>query len=294
MLSLTGQGWGFSKLVYGPQGFLVCREDDFVQFVNDATTTDGKGRQSFQKQRFLYNSLVYGFAGLAKRISESLGTRQTILSRRKLDTNRNVSRPGQHVLQGGQKYFTDENHAPVLAAVGVRSSAQDMLKFSKVLLDACHGRTEDSNPLRDIKALWSPYCVISRPESYRLGFSRADASTSNGSGGRNSLARRDDPEYHDRPPRNRARLAPALILSHGGTWGGSSAALYILPETSSAALFDTKPYVDLLPLVQKEAELWKRDHEDVTGLEVALGDDYMAHQRLQGLQHNPQHVHTRE
>ncbi|CAJ2511815.1 Uu.00g074400.m01.CDS01 [Anthostomella pinea] len=247
----------------------------------------------------VYNNLLYGLIALAvqnasgqrysdfvqENILDPLDMRHTVVNRSKLESNLNVAH-GYAQLQDGSytrvatEDYTDENHAPILGAAGIRSSVNDMLEWTSTLLRAYHAPTEDS-VVREIPTLWKSQRDIDGKVSYALGYYCGYLPVATiGGNGINCRTEERDPSFFD--AHTIGRDSPRrFFIGHNGVWSGYASAVFMFPETKSAvmalanglnlsdaadwsakiltqALFDMKPHVDLLPLVKREAGAWYR------------------------------------
>ncbi|KAL9124212.1 MAG: hypothetical protein Q9217_006436 [Psora testacea] len=298
-------------LVMGPRGLVLGKEEDFTTLMNHATTRNQHG-QRFDSW-FLYNNFSFGLVAMAiqniydkeryvkwlrRRLLSPLGMARTAIAESDVSQDGNVAHP-YNTLEDGSTVkiradnWTSQAHTPILAAMGMRSSVNDMLKWAYAVLEAEEReqsgrrdvcvRNDGTNPLRNVSATrqceW--YLPTNRKDeeglAYGLGWARMTTPISAlGWLSFNCMTRNDDANTNqfyvlgkDTPP--------LTVIYHGGVMPGSSCALYTFPQTQSAivafangiqdgdaadftaqvmlqALFDLEPKIDLLPLVSLEAE----------------------------------------
>lgn len=194
--------------------------------------------------------------------------------------------------------FSIGDHAPIVSTLGMLSSVNDMLKWAKAILEAEKAERESSppppsNPLRNVcvtrgKAYWERPTKdkFQNDSQYCFGWFRVVMpSAMLGSLTLNSLTR-DKEETGIQGIQDEYILGTESpkteVILHTGLVSGSTSALFTFPETQSAivvftngvthgdaadwvaqiltqALLNSKPRIDLLPLVKIESE--KRDEE---------------------------------
>jgi CubicO group peptidase (beta-lactamase class C family) len=309
----------------GPYRTIVGDRTNLIAMLNSANTSDGD-EQRFSEY-WLYNNLVFGLIGLAveecsgmaysefvrERILEPLDMKNTAVSKEGLESVRELASNYTRLSGGSFSRFESEEytcgsrqHTPVLAALGVQSSANDMSKFARAMLDAwkcerdrtAHDDSERSaeggkrNPLKQVAAIWEPRCEqivddgFENEFAYCMGWYQTYMPTDAlGLLSYNGKIKKYDPDIQSRHiiGRNSARR---LALAHHGLLSGSTASVYVFPETQSAvvvltngatsadasdfvakmsiqAIFDLQPHVDLFPLIEAEAKAHQRWFEDL-------------------------------
>jgi CubicO group peptidase (beta-lactamase class C family) len=257
----------------GPYRTIVGDKTSVISLLNSANTLDG------DKQRFgeywLYNNLAYGLIGLAveecsgmaysefvkQRILEPLQMKNTAVSKEDLERVGELASTYTRLSDGSFSRFEGEEytcgtrqHTPVLAALGVQSSANDMLRFARAMLDAwkceqasktlknSEGSAEDRtrNPLKQVTAIWAPRCEQTVDDgfenefAYCMGWYRTYMpSDALGLLSYNGKVMSYDPDIHSR--HIIGRDSPRrLTLAHHGLLSGSTTSVYVFPETQSA------------------------------------------------------------
>ena len=252
-------------LVWGPYRTVVGKEDDFIQMMNECTTSDDDGRRF--GRCWHYNNFPYGMIALAieavteqrystflkEQILNPLGLHETIVSEEDLAAAEDVALPyiqrenGTFVWLSREEY-TSSKHMPTLAAVGIQSSVHDMLIFCKAVMEAYQLEQENipvtltKNPLRCVKDI---FCVRwTRPTedgfdneaAYCMGWYRAFLPTAAfGLLSHNYRVLWEDPEYSAKHIIGRASPR-RLFFGANGLMSGASSAIYIFPETNSAVV----------------------------------------------------------
>lgn len=309
----------------GPYRTIVGDRTNLIAMLNSANTSDGD-EQRFSEY-WLYNNLVFGLIGLAveecsgmaysefvrERILEPLDMKNTAVSKEGLERVGELASNYTRLSDGSFSRFESEEytcgsrqHTPVLAALGVQSSANDMSKFVRAMLDAwkreqnhtAHYNSEQlagcgkRNPLKQVTAMWEPRCEQTVDDGFKndfaycMGWYRTYMPTDGlGLLSYNGKIRKYDPEIQSQHiiGRNSPRR---LALAHHGLLSGSTASVYVFPETQSAvvvltngatsgdasdfvakmsiqAIFDLQPHVDLFPLMKAEAKAHQRWFEDL-------------------------------
>ncbi|KAF7557275.1 hypothetical protein G7Z17_g774 [Cylindrodendrum hubeiense] len=315
-------------LLLGPRGSVASEEYGFVDFLNHSPTENEEG-QRFNSW-WLYNNFTYGLVGLAvqeasgqrysdfvrARILDPLGMNDTAVSQEEVDKISNQAH-GYAKLENGDyskidtANFTTGHHTPILAAMGMRSSVRDMLKWSKAVLAAgkgdqylpLHGEAlHPENPLRHIDEAWSAEWVglvdddFNDDFAYGKGWYRGYLPTVGlGYMGVNHKTSEEDPEYNMKYILGRDS-EKKFFVGHNGNMNGYASALYLFPETNSGvialangmnlgdaadfaakimlqALFDLQPHVDILELAKREAHLHKKMYNDII-------DKWLAHRNI--------------
>ncbi|KAH6988385.1 hypothetical protein EDB80DRAFT_588635, partial [Ilyonectria destructans] len=197
--------------------------------------------------------------------------------------------------------ITSEKHTPILAAMGIRSSVEDMLKWSKALFASSGGQSMTSAanegwsgviPLKLIDKIWSPEWDRPIDDGYENnvsicnGWYRGHLPTA-GLGYLGLIHRTagEDPEYNAKYILGQGSKRK-LFVGHSGNMNGYSSALFLFPETNSGvvaltngmnlgdaadfaarimiqALFNLKPYVDIVSLARREAQLHRKMYDDI-------------------------------
>ncbi len=192
-------------------------------------------------------------------------------------------------------------HVPVMAAMGIRSSVNDMLKFAAAVLEAerieeaefgSEELVKNKNPLREIVTTRLPAWIRPIPDNcttesaYCLGWCRMKTPSSMlGWTSLNAMTRYDN-EHTNQEYILGISSKPILVVQHCGVMNGSTATFYTFPETGSAiivfannlnhgdaadftahilfqALFDLQPHVDLLPLARAECKKREQWYPDI-------------------------------
>jgi CubicO group peptidase (beta-lactamase class C family) len=266
-------------LILAPRGHVVGREEDFVKFINEVPTSNASG-QRFNSW-WLYNNYSYGLVSIAlqnvyhqryhhflrERVLKPLGMTRTAVTTEDFIQDDNVAPPTARMESGEvvklkSEEFTSADHSPTLAAMGMRSSVNDMLKWAAAVLmaekeearndkDPLPTKTisEDhqalhylKNPLKNVtitrRSQWTrPVRDKYQNESaYCLGWCRLVMPSSMlGWTGWNYMTR-DDEEKTNTKYILSTSSPPRLVLQHNGIANGSSCAFYTFPETQSAVI----------------------------------------------------------
>lgn len=193
---------------------------------------------------------------------------------------------------------TSEEHTSVLAAFGMRSSVNDMLKWAAAILAAEKAETlgqsdqkGEGNPLREMATIRRPYWTRPTEDEYQnesafcMGWFRAVMPSAQvGWGSFNSRTKFNKEKSYlnfivgrDSPKR--------LFVKHHGILEANAAVIITFPETQSAvismtnglnrgdaadwaaqtmiqALFNLQPKVDFKPLIELESKLRYADYHD--------------------------------
>ncbi|KAE8374636.1 beta-lactamase/transpeptidase-like protein [Aspergillus bertholletiae] len=282
-------------------------EKDFVRFLKCLPTSNHEGQ--WFNSWWMYNNYTYGLVAkvvevvsgqsyaeyIRDHILKPLGMHATATGSNDVRESNNVAYPyvcpsvgDYHMLPS--KCWPCDDHTPILAAMGMRSSINDMLVWSKAVLEAEKQETEDEshsfstegNPLRQMKKVRQAYWTrpvddsFQHETTYCMGWLRVEIlSSSIGmlSCNTDTRKRREHLKYI-----LGTKSDLMLTICHNGVMNGSTAALYTFPKTQSAvvvlsnglhsgdasdfraqiliqALFNLQSYIDLLPLVRMEAEI---------------------------------------
>lgn len=271
-------------LMQAPRGHIVGLEEDFVKLMNEVPTSNDSG-QRFNNW-WLYNNYSYALAAIAlqnvyeqryhkflrERIFKPLGMSRTAVTTSDFIHDDNVAPPtarledGQVVLLNSEE-FTSGEHTPTLAAMGIRSSVTDMLKWATAVLAAEKAESKakeheigglpypsdipngDSstqypsrNPLKNISITRRSQWTRPVPDKYQnesaycLGWCRMRMPTSMlGWTGWNYMTRYDDEKTNQNYILGTSS-PPKLVIQHNGLNNGSSCAFYTFPETQSAII----------------------------------------------------------
>jgi CubicO group peptidase (beta-lactamase class C family) len=301
-----------TMLTVGPRGTIASDPEDLIPILNAMPTRNANGEQRFNRE-WLYNNAAVGLMALIvervsgqrfadfvrERILEPLGMTRTALTRGDIERDDNVAVPCTKLSKGQFYHLPDsswpcDDHSPLLAGMGMRSSLNDMLTWSIAVLDAersendpSYKSTVPSNPLKQMARVRRGYWTrpaddpeFSKPAAYGMGWFRIDLPSSKlSSFSGNALSQGKDHQCHLQYILGKEKApSPLTAVGHTGGMRGSVFSVYTFPETQSAvvtatngrdfgdasdftaqiliqALFDLKPVVDLLPWAKKEAEL---------------------------------------
>ncbi|KAL4941080.1 hypothetical protein BDV06DRAFT_195176 [Aspergillus oleicola] len=295
----------------GPGGAIISNEEDLVPLLNVIPTADEKG-QRFNRE-WWYNNHVYGLAALIvqritgqrfadfvrERILIPLGMDRTILKRSDIEGADNVAVPYTKLSNGvttplSEQSWPCENHSPLLAGTGIRSTLNDMLTWCIAVLDAERCENEPgykpkvpNNPLKQMNRVRRGYWTrpaedpdFSKDTAYCMGWFRARLPSSMlGAFSGNQQSREKEHQAHLQYILGRDQAdCPFQMIGHTGGMIGSVFSVFTFPETQSAvvtmtnrrdvgdasdfaaqilvqALFDLTPKVDLTVWAKKETEL---------------------------------------
>ncbi|KAJ5095858.1 hypothetical protein NUU61_005214 [Penicillium alfredii] len=300
-----------SMLCIGPRKTILTGEEDLIPLLNMMPTSDEKG-QRFNRE-WSYNNYLVGLVAQAiqnltgqrfadfvrERILDPLGMTRTAMKRSDVENDGNVAVPcvklsdGRFV-QGPEQSWPCEEHSPLLAATGMRSSLNDMLNWCIAVLAAerseneTHAAKQPNNPLRQMARVRRGYWTrpaddpdFSKDAAYGMGWFRAELPSSMlGAMSGNSESRDKDHQLHLRYILGKD-AEPFQMIGHTGGMIGSIFSVFTFPETQSAvvtmtngrdfgdasdftaqlliqALFDLKPSVDLTSWAKVEAGLAAR------------------------------------
>ncbi|KAG8168074.1 hypothetical protein KVR01_003763 [Diaporthe batatas] len=263
---------------------------------NQDSTADGESNDAFRDRDFRYNQYAMALVALAvqnasgqrysefitTRILDPLGMKDTIVKRIHMGSHRNVAvgyaKLGDDTFSEiATDALTDDAHTPVLSALGVRSSR------------------EPPNPLRQIATIWPQVDkdnVMSHGIGGRvlnfpsLGFHTHGMNQKLWSVGPDIFGFfRDNSIGYDSLISKDSVKASSVVLYKGFN-NGFTSSFTICPGTKTAivalangldlgdsadwaskilaqALFETKPQVDIIPLANKEAALWKESFDEI-------------------------------
>jgi CubicO group peptidase (beta-lactamase class C family) len=271
-------------LIQAPRGHIIGLEEDFVEFMNEAPTSNALG-QRFNSW-WLYNNYSYALAAIAlqnvyqqryhkflqERILKPLGMFRTAVTTSDFIHDDNVAPPTARLEDGkvvilNSEEFTSGEHTPTLAAMGIRSSVTDMLKWAIAVLAAEKAEAKakeneigglpcppdvpeggssaqypSENPLKNISITRQSQWTRPAPDKYRnesaygLGWCRMVMPSSMlGWTGWNYMTRYDDEKTNQNYILGTSSR-PKLVIQHNGLNNGSSCAFYTFPETHSAII----------------------------------------------------------
>lgn len=297
-----------NMLNFGPQGTILTDEDDLVPLLNMMPTSDEKGER-FNRE-WSYNNYTVGLVALViqkvtgqrfadfvrERILEPLEMTRTAMKRSDVERDGNVAVPCVKLSDGRfvevlEQSWPCENHTPLLAATGMRSSLNDMLNWCMAVLAAERNENDPNNdkqpqnPLKQMNRVRRGYWTrpaddpdFSKNAAYGMGWYRAELPSSVlGEMSGNRLSRDKDHRMHLQHILGKD-ADPFQMIGHTGGMRGSIFSVFTFPETQSAvvtmtngrdfgdasdftaqlliqALFDLKPPVNLMPWAKMEAEL---------------------------------------
>ncbi|KAL3496550.1 beta-lactamase/transpeptidase-like protein [Aspergillus germanicus] len=301
-----------TMLTVGPRGTIASDREDLIPILNAMPTRNGNGEQRFNRE-WLYNNAAVGLMALIvervsgqrfadflrQRILEPLGMNRTALTRADIENDDNIAVPCT-ILSNGQFYqlpdasWPCDDHSPLLAGMGMRSTLNNMLTWCIAVMDAersennaSYKSTVPNNPLKQMARVRRGYWTcpaddpeFSKPAAYGMGWFRFDLPSSKlSSFSGNALSQGENHQCHlQYILGEESAPSPLTAIGHTGGMRGSVFSVYTFPETQSAvvtatngrdfgdasdftaqiliqALFDLKPVVDLVPWAKKEAEL---------------------------------------
>jgi CubicO group peptidase (beta-lactamase class C family) len=301
-----------TMLTVGPRGTIASDADDVIPILNAMPTRNANGEQRFNRE-WLYNNAAVGLMALIiervsdqrfadfvrERILEPLGMSRTAMTRADIENDDNIAAPCTKLNNGQFYHLPDsswpcDDHSPLLAGMGMRSTLNDMLTWCIAVMDAERSENDPyykpvvpNNPLKQMTRVRRGYWTrpaddpdFSKPAEYGMGWFRIDLPSSQlSSFSGNALSQGKDYQYHLQHILGKESApSPLTAVGHTGGMRGSVFSVYTFPETQSAvvtatngrdfgdasdfmaqiliqALFDLKPVVDLLPWAKKEAEL---------------------------------------
>ncbi|PGG95284.1 hypothetical protein AJ79_10140 [Helicocarpus griseus UAMH5409] len=301
-----------TMLMVGPRGTIASDAEDLISILNAMPTRNRNGEQRFNRE-WLYNNAVVGLMALIvehvsgqrfadfvrERILEPLGMHRTAMTRADIENDGNLAIPCTKLSNGQFYHLSDsswrcDDHSPLLAGMGMRSSLNDMLTWCIAVLDAERSETDpnhkpiiSNNPLKGMTRIRRGYWTLpaddpefSKPATYGMGWFRIDLPSSKlSSFSGNALTQGKEHQCHLKYVLGKENAPyPLTAVGHTGGMRGSVFSVYTFPETQSAvvtatngrdfgdasdftaqiliqALYDLKPVVDLLPWAKKEAAL---------------------------------------
>ncbi|KAL4875866.1 beta-lactamase/transpeptidase-like protein [Aspergillus karnatakaensis] len=265
-----------NMLFLGPKGTILAGEEDVVDILNEMPTVDKTGKQRFNTE-WGYNNLVVGlialvvqrvggmkFADLVReRILAPLGMTRTAVSREEIEREakggNNVAPPTFRTSDGKVLIVPDEawpcyDHAPLLAATGMRSTLDDMLTFCLAVLDAeraeidpNYERRIPNNPLKQITRVRRGYWTrpaddpgVSKDAAYGMGWFRTEipgsmVSAFSGNGFTREKGQRLHLQ-HILGSSEKHKAKPVQVVAHTGGMRGSLFSVFTFPETQSAVV----------------------------------------------------------
>ncbi|KAJ5688573.1 hypothetical protein N7462_002965 [Penicillium macrosclerotiorum] len=277
----TGLG-NIGPLCLGPGATILMDEDDMIPLLNMASTANKRG-QRFNRE-WGYNNIAYGIvARVIEKVSGQrfdqfvqqhillpLGMDRTMLRTADVEMDDNVAIPcvalgnGQYVELTSQSWPC-ENNSPLLAATGIRSSMNDMLKWCMAVLSA--EREEQSivkgekpvgvsttlqkacisnkNPLKQMTRIRRGYWTrpaddpsTSKDAAYCMGWIRMSLPSSMlGAFSGNGLTREKGRQLHVKPDFILGKGSdPFLTIGHSGGMAGSLATVWTFPKSQSAVI----------------------------------------------------------
>ncbi|KAA8648094.1 serine hydrolase domain-containing protein [Aspergillus tanneri] len=293
-------------LCLGPRSTLLNDEKDYIKLLNSMPTANHEGHRF--NSWWMYNNYAYSLIAkvvevasgqkyadyVKEHILKPLQMHSTTMSRD--DFKDNLAYP--YVSPKAGEYvrlqpLPCEEHAPLLAGMGMRSSINDMLTWSKAVLSAerweagkGNGSALRENPLRQMEKIRQGYWTrpveddLQNETAYCMGWLRVEMPSSMLGYLSCNTETRDDSRMDHVHYILGTRSKHMLTIGHNGVMRGSTAAVYTFPDTQSAvvvmanglqcgdasdyaaqiiiqALFNLQPPVDLLPLVRMEKELWR-------------------------------------
>lgn len=263
-------------LCLGPRGTILTNAEDLVQLLNMMPTADKEG-QRFNRH-WQYNNFTYGLVAevvesvtgqrfmdfVRERILQPLGMTRTALARADMADEDNFAAPcatldDGRFIQLASESWPCEDHSPLLAATGMRSSINDMLKWCMAVLSAERTETQSlkqvapisdtplfdgrNNPLKEMSRARRGYWTrpaddpsVSKDASYCMGWIRMDLPSSMlGAFSGNRFSREKDHRMHLKHILG-MESDPILAIGHTGGMLGSIATVWTFPDTQSAVV----------------------------------------------------------
>lgn len=299
-------------LCLGPHGTIINDETDYIRLLNAMPTANHEG-QRFNSW-WMYNNYPYGLMAkviekasgsryahfLKERMLSPLGMSRTAVFKSDIRDDDNIAYPHFPLSDGtfaqvSADAWPCDDHSPMLAAMGMRSSLNDMLAWSKAVLAAewnenqtgdCKVRESPSpNPLKQMNKIRTGYWTrpvddqFQNEAEYCLGWLRVTTPSSMlGLLSFDGMMRKEKAHLDNILG---TKSKQHLAIGHNGLMPGSSAFVYTFPETQSGvvvlsnglgladaseftaqlliqALFDLRPHINLMPLIKMESDL-RRD-----------------------------------
>lgn len=274
-----------APLCLGPRGSILTNEEDLISILNVMPTANNEG-QKFNRY-WEYNNFSYGlmaavvervtgqrFADFVReRILEPLGMTRTAVSRTDIAGDDNVATSYAILEDGGIVELNSgswpcENHSSLLAATGMRSSINDMLRWCMAVLSAERIEQNSQSQCGNFSAPTSDTPSSSRPQSpaqnsplkqmlrvrrgywtrpsddpsfskaaaYCMGWIRMDLPSSMiGSFSGNRYSREKGVRSHLQHILG-VESDPFLAIGHTGGNSGSISTVWTFPETQSAVV----------------------------------------------------------
>ncbi|CEL08736.1 hypothetical protein ASPCAL11881 [Aspergillus calidoustus] len=261
-----------NMLCIGPKGTILADEEDVIRLLNEMPTVDSEGKQRFNKE-WGYNNLTVGLVALVvqrvsgqrfadfvrERILIPLGMTRTVVSRSEIINEDNIAPPtfkttGGHFARIRDESWPCEDHAPLLAATGMRSTLDDMLTFCLAVLDAERAEKDpvytpqiSNNPLKQMTRVRRGYWTrpaddpeITKDAAYGMGWFRTEIPGSMLSAfSGNGFTREKQYRLHlhnilGNSEEHRAKPIP--VVAHTGGMRGSLFSVFTFPETQSAVV----------------------------------------------------------
>ncbi|THC96299.1 hypothetical protein EYZ11_004204 [Aspergillus tanneri] len=272
-------------LFFGPRGSILTSEEDIVKLLNVMPTANKEG-QKFNRY-WEYNNFTYGIMAMVvervtgqrfaefvrERILRPLGLRRTILARADITDDNNVAVPCASLDDGAfipldSELWPCEDHSPLLAATGMRSTINDMLSWCIAVLSAerkekhserkaadcprpptpaehlldTHTNAQD-NPLKQMNYIRRGYWTrpaddpsFSKDAAYCMGWVRMDLPSSMlGVFSGNRHSRENNHQMHLKHILG-VESQSFLAIGHSGGMPGSIATVWTFPDTQSAVV----------------------------------------------------------
>lgn len=297
----------------GPQGKLTVKSSDFLKMINNFPTANSLA----QRFRNLWNYSNAAFGLLAKVVESVTGTTfakflqqtiltplgitQTTVTRADLECNDNVTHPFYAKSDGGwgriPSGITTDEHAPVLAFMGMRSSVNDLFSSAAAVRERydleegikhaqkanTSAKISSENPLTGVAELWNQWWTRPHDDGfdndnvYTTGWVRTRMpSSALGMTPYSRERRTEDVIGKESQPR--------WVYGHSGLLNGVVATFYVLPESYSAvvvmsnaanpgdaletasqmllqAFFNLKPKVDLIRALRGSQQHFSKEYQ---------------------------------
>ena len=273
-----------SGLCLTPDGHVLVEEADVLPLLNVMSTSDVKG-QKFNR-KWDYNNFVYGLAALVvqkitgmrcaefvrARVLRPLGLERTAMERAEVKGDDNVAVSYTTHEEGRFKRVPEgswscDGNAVLTAALGMRSSLNDMLKWCIAVMEAerreentatepdthTNGAPSSSttpkrielmtNPLRQIKRVRRGYWTrppddpeYSNDAMYGMGWLLMDLPSSMIGSASGNAASRESPHQAHLQHILGKDSNPVHTISHTGGSAGSICSVFTFPKTQSAVV----------------------------------------------------------